>query len=394
MKRVLFLCLILFIDIAFSQTSLVAGDVAIVGINCDDPDDFAFVLLTDIETNTVINFTDNGWLAAGGFRTGEGVIAYTAPSYLSAGTVIIYSINSTYFNDVSGSFLFSATGDQIIAFQGDISSPILIYALNDNGNGVWQADATDPQTSALPPSLTNGYSAVALVEIDNAYYSGGANADLNALRLLISDNSNWTGDNTNGFNFSAVISNPLPVELSSFSAIVLDKGVKLKWRTETEVNNYGFEILRSAQNDNWLNIGFVQGNGNSNSPKNYSFIDENVSAGKYLYRLKQIDTDGQFEYSKIINVDLNSPAKLELGQNYPNPFNPTTTISFTLPNSGEVRLTVYNSIGEQVAEIINSFKEAGIHTINFDGAKLMSGAYFYKLEIGYQILTKKMLLVK
>ena len=129
---------------------------------------------------------------------------------------------------------------------------------------------------------------------------------------------------------------PLPVELSSFSAIVLENSVKLNWRTETEVSNYGFEI-KLRDHTSTLHrltglelLGFVEGHGNSNSPKDYSFIDQNVSGGKYSYRLKQIDTDGKFEYSKVIEVDLGSPAKFELSQNYPNPFNPITTITFSL----------------------------------------------------------------
>ena len=193
----------------------------------------------------------------------------------------------------------------------------------------------------------------------------------------------------------------LPVELSSFSAIVLDDAIKLNWRTETEVNNFGFDIERSEINPNseipnpqFSKIGFVQGNGNSNSPKDYSLIDQDVVAGNYFYRLKQIDTDGQFEYSKIINVDLDSPAKFELSQNFPNPFNPTTTISFTLPQSGDVTLKVYNAIGEQVAELINGFKEAGVHTINFDGSELRSGVYFYRLKSEQKVENRKMILLK
>ncbi len=95
-------------------------------------------------------------------------------------------------------------------------------------------------------------------------------------------------------------SNPLPVDLSSFTAKVLRSGgVKLNWKTETEVSNYGFEILRSTQYDStWMKIGFVEGNGNSNSPKDYSFTDEVIKYGSYAYRLKQIDTDGQYRVLK------------------------------------------------------------------------------------------------
>ena len=188
--------------------------------------------------------------------------------------------------------------------------------------------------------------------------------------------------------------NPLPVELFSFSASLINNSVKLSWITKTEVNNYGFEVERQAMNDIWSKIGFVEGNGNSNSINFYSFIDENVKEGIISYRLKQIDTDGNFEYSKVIEVDLSSPGKFELRQNYPNPFNPTTTISFSLPQSGNVTLKIYNAIGEQVAELANGIKEAGIHTINFDASKLNSGVYIYSIEADGFVQSRKMILLK
>ena len=191
--------------------------------------------------------------------------------------------------------------------------------------------------------------------------------------------------------------NPLPVELSSFSADKSNTGVILEWTTKTEVNNYGFEVQKSEgrdQESEWNTIGFVQGNGNSNSPKNYSFVDENVTSGKYFYRLKQIDTDGQFDFSKVIEVNLDSPSKFELSQNYPNPFNPNTTIRFTIPESGHVKLTIYNLLGEQVTELVNEIEEAGVHTVNFDAGNLNSGVYLYKIETGDFVQTKKMTLIK
>jgi hypothetical protein len=123
-------------------------------------------------------------------------------------------------------------------------------------------------------------------------------------------------------------------------------------------------------------------------------MDDDLLAGNYQYRLKQIDTDGQFEYSKTINVNLDSPSKFELSQNYPNPFNPTTTISFSLPQSGDVKLKVYNLLGEQVAELVNSFKEAGIYSINFDASELSSGILIYKIVANGVVQSKKMTLIK
>ena len=168
----------------------------------------------------------------------------------------------------------------------------------------------------------------------------------------------------------------------------------MNWRTETEVSNYGFEILRSTQNDEWNVLGFVEGHGNSNSPKDYSFVDENTNAGKYSYRLKQIDTDGKFEYSKIIEVDLGSQMNYELSQNYPNPFNPSTTIRFSVSESSMTNLSIFNSLGEKVEELINEVKEPGLYTVEFNAKDFRSGIYFYKLQSDNFNNTKKMILVK
>ncbi len=192
----------------------------------------------------------------------------------------------------------------------------------------------------------------------------------------------------------------LPVELSSFSASIIDSKVKLNWRTETEVNNYGFEVERQIHNGqssigNFEKIGFANGNGNSNSPKNYSFTDLNpIGGSKFRYRLKQIDNDGQFEYSKTIEVDFNSPKKFELSQNYPNPFNPKTTIRFSVSEGGNVKLTLYNPLGQEIKIMVNEYKESGTHIINFDASDFNSGMYIYKLESGSLIQTRKMILLK
>ncbi len=201
------------------------------------------------------------------------------------------------------------------------------------------------------------------------------------------------------FGVGGASDNPLPVELSSFSAIVLENAIELIWRTETEVNNYGFEIERSQMSEvksqtEWVKLGFVVGNGNSNSPKDYTFLDEGISSGKYQYRLKQIDTDGNFEYSKVIEIDLGSPGKFELSQNYPNPFNPHTTIRFSLAKSGNVRLTIYNLLGEQIEELISEIRDAGVHTINFDASKLSSGLYIYEIVAENFVQSRKMMLLK
>lgn len=190
------------------------------------------------------------------------------------------------------------------------------------------------------------------------------------------------------------LGDPLPVELSSFTAFVNGSSVLLRWRTETEVSNYGFEILRSVQNEHWVKIGFIQGHGNSNSPKNYAFGDESPPNGTVQYRLKQIDTDGQFDYSDIISVEVGIPSKLELKQNFPNPFNPTTNIVYNLPVDGFVTLKIYDVIGNEVYVLVNEFKKAGGYVATFNGSILSSGVYFCRISSGNYSANIKMMLIK
>lgn len=220
--------------------------------------------------------------------------------------------------------------------------------------------------------------------------------------------SEWTfttlssGEPNNGAPGSPGIHNldsPLPVELITFSASMSNGNVELNWETATEINNYGFEverqILNQVKNNKWEMVGFVEGHGNSNSPKFYSYTDKKIEAsGNYNYRLKQIDIDGTFEYSDVVEANLGAPESFELDQNYPNPFNPLTSIRFNLPMDSNVKLTVFNVLGQEVAELINENITAGYHSVNFDGSSLNSGIYFYQLETNNFTQIRKMMLVK
>ncbi|NUM71514.1 MAG: T9SS type A sorting domain-containing protein [Ignavibacteriaceae bacterium] len=187
----------------------------------------------------------------------------------------------------------------------------------------------------------------------------------------------------------------VPVELSSFSASVTDNKVNLTWVTETETNNYGFDIERKTANGQFEKIGFVAGKVNSTARTVYNFTDETAAAGVYSYRLKQIDLDGSFAVSQVIEVDLNAPFAFTLDQNYPNPFNPVTTIRFGLATDSEVSLKVFSMTGELVATLVNGeFKNAGSYAVAFNAANLPSGTYVYRLEAGNNIVTKKMTLLK
>lgn len=223
--------------------------------------------------------------------------------------------------------------------------------------------------------------------------------DVNAISnwSYFSASSTADGGIANSFSSSDT---PLPVELTSFSASSKNKSVNLVWKTVTEMNNYGFEIQRSANNGSFTKVGFVNGSGNSNSANEYSYTDKTATSGKYIYRLKQIDNDGKYEYSKEVEVDLGKPTTFALNQNYPNPFNPTTVISYQLPANSYVTLKVYNAIGTEVTTLVNEYKEAGSYNYEFGSAKggrnyeLTSGIYFYTLRAGDFVQTKKMILLK
>ncbi|MEJ2196788.1 MAG: T9SS type A sorting domain-containing protein, partial [Ignavibacteriaceae bacterium] len=188
---------------------------------------------------------------------------------------------------------------------------------------------------------------------------------------------------------------PFPVELSLFNADLLEDKVLLNWRTETEVNNFGFYIERSSDNSDWLALGFVEGYGNSNSPKQYSFTDHDIKlSGKYYYRLKQIDNDGTYEYFDVVTVEVGVLNNIYLAQNYPNPFNPETRIEFTLPEKQLVSLRIYNTLGELKKELINEEREAGSYTVNFDASNLPSGVYIYSLQTSSFTANRKMTLLK
>ena len=193
---------------------------------------------------------------------------------------------------------------------------------------------------------------------------------------------------------------PLPVELTSFTSNINGRNVKLNWVTALEQNNTGFDVERKTSSGIWNKVGFVKGKGTINTPSNYSFEDRNLNTGKYNYRLKQIDANGNFEYHNLNSViEVGLPAKFDLSQNYPNPFNPTTKIGFQLPVDGKVSIRIYDMTGREVKTILNNeLRSAGYYTIDFNSSGLASGAYFYRFigESGgvQTLITKKMVLLK
>ncbi len=165
----------------------------------------------------------------------------------------------------------------------------------------------------------------------------------------------------------------VPVELTSFTTTLVNGDVKLEWLTATETNNQGFEIERRKENNEYQKIGYVPGHGTTTEAYKYSYIDSKVTSSNYFYRLKQIDFDGSFEYSKEVSVNISTPLKFGLKQNYPNPFNPATKINYEIPITSFVTLKIYGVLGNEVATLVNQEKEAGSYEVEFNASELSSG---------------------
>jgi murein tripeptide amidase MpaA len=207
-----------------------------------------------------------------------------------------------------------------------------------------------------------------------------------------------------------LIPNQVPVELISFKAEVVNNIVQLIWLTASELNNKGFEIekllgYKIRELEGWETIAFVPGGGTTTEPMSYTFTDKDITTGIYKYRLKQIDFDGSFKYSNIVEVKVETPLEFSLEQNYPNPFNPTTKIKFTIPVTQSkvevsiVTLKVYDILGNEIVTLINEEKPAGTYEVEFNShsgevRNLPSGVYFYTLSTGNFFSTKKMILLR
>jgi hypothetical protein len=187
----------------------------------------------------------------------------------------------------------------------------------------------------------------------------------------------------------------IPVELTSFTGNVNNLGqVVLNWQTATELNNQGFEIERRTESSEFRTIAFIAGAGTVTETRNYNFVDKTADQGINYYRLKQLDFDGSFAYSDEVEVDVTAPLAFNLDQNYPNPFNPSTNVKFSVPEAGNVKLSVYNLVGEEVAVLVNGFSQAGTFEVTFDASNLSTGVYLYKLQSANSVQTKKMMLLK
>ena len=253
-------------------------------------------------------------------------------------------------------------------------------------------------------TFTTGWKTYPLAGTVNADLQSALGQEWFAMGMDSRDNSatyyiNWDGWSQVNIPYLVVqYSYVTPVELTSFAATTDNRNVTLNWSTATELNNSGFQVERS-NGSAYEVVGFVAGHGTTSEVRNYSFVDQNVVSGSYSYRLKQVDFNGTFEYSNVIEVEVVGVKEFALGQNYPNPFNPSTTINFSLATDSKVSLKIFDVLGQEVATLLNGQLAAGNQTVSFDASSLNSGVYFYRIDAsgvdGQKFSsTKKMILTK
>lgn len=271
----------------------------------------------------------------------------------------------------------------------------------------------------ISPTNNSGLNATLVFNYNDNEMNGNTESDL---KLFKSTNSgmNWTVQNASTVNttsntitltglnnFSlwtaANANSPMPVELTAFTSNITGRDVKLNWQTNKEINNKGFEIERKTYDNNWIKIAYLKGKGTTNEITNYSFGDLKLNSGKYNYRLKQIDFNGNFVYHNLNGVvEIGIPSKFILSQNYPNPFNPSTKIDFQIPDDSYTVLKIYDITGKEVTTLVNEKLKAGFYTIQFSinqfsNNHIASGTYFYRLTcdgVSNFTSTKKMIILK
>ncbi len=343
---------------------------AILATNITEHNDILFAAREVNNSPIGYRSKDGGmnWEPITGLSFYNTITFYSEPSKLWAGTIAgiwLSTDDGINWEDRSNGLTPDPYGSSIIRVNG-----VLLTALKFGGSGVYRS------------------------------YDDGINWDnisdglpfLNLISRLIEYNGNILAATSEGL-WQRELSQ-IPVELTSFTASAGRSSVELRWKTATEKNNSGFEVQRRRDAADWTELTFVPGRGTTTEPGEYFYSDNDVSKGSYSYRLKQIDYNGVYEYSRIVEVEYSSPVQYSLDQNYPNPFNPSSTIAFSIGETSFVSIRVYNSAGREVRVLMNEQKPAGNYTLNFNANGLASGVYYYKLTAGNFNTIRKMVLIR
>ena len=376
------------------------------------------ILFTTAEKTALMNFVKNGGGLfmisdhTGSDRNNDG---YDSPAiwndfFTNNGVVSnpfgmsvdLIDISQTSTNVLTGDSLIAGPAGTVTGMQWSDGATVTVNTTaNPTAKGVvWTTGSTNGgTTNCMVARALYGKGKVVIV-CDSSPADDGTGASGNTLYVGWA----YTGTGVAGshaylhLNASVWLANEtaLPVELTSFTSSVNNNNVILNWKTATEVNSFEYQIeKKEASNvDGWQKIGTIKASGNSSSPKSYTFSDNDILTGKYNYRLRMVDNDGSAVYSNVVNTDVVSPARFELGNAYPNPWNPSTTIRYNVPMSSPVTIRVFDAIGREVSTLVNEVKPAGSYQITMNGRGLSSGMYFYQMTAGNFTETKKFIMLK
>jgi hypothetical protein len=340
------------------------------------------------------NFSENSLMRIGGTElNGNGCVCHNL--YADPNVVVWVDGPETLRVGQTGRYKMFLTGGPAEAGGYNVAGRFGVMEIVDTIS-VWDNRAPNELTQSFPlvfPTPQDTifwpfeYTASGLSNVDTIYSVG--------LSIVYDSIPDFHDVWAFGPKFPLTITDiPIPVELSSFDVEQRGNAALIKWTTATELNNKGFEIQKN-NSDKWVTIGFVEGKGTTTERATYTFTDRNPGNGITDYRLKQIDFNGKFQYSKVVELNVeNIPLNFELRQNYPNPFNPITTIQYQLPVDYKVTLKVYDILGNEVETLANEFQQAGYREEQFDASELSSGIYIYSLNAGNYVSTKKMIYLK
>ena len=370
--------------------------------------------------------TVNGSLSFSAGKLTTGLNTLTLGSFgiitEAAGRYLVGNLEVTRAVGIDQNSTFGGIGISLAAASEDLGNVTITrvtgsaVSLGDN-TGIkrrWKINPQNPLTTArditfswisdddndkILTSVQTWKSTDDFATIPNTSAIGGIQDASTSREVLVTVNSLSSGSNT---SFTVSQSDqPLPVELSSFTAITKGQNALLTWETKTETDNSGFEVERKDKNGDWTKIGFIEGFGTSNSPKYYAFEDKKLSSGKHNYRLKQLDNDGTTSYSDEVEVTIDVPTEFALSQNYPNPFNPSTKVDYQLAMDAKVTIELYSITGEKVATLLSQELEAGYYSMMIDSYThgMASGIYIYRMiatdALGKSFVsTKKLSLIK
>jgi len=287
----------------------------------------------------------------------------------------------------------------------DAGSPIVINS-NDPYTIKWKC--YDIDTLCLEYSIDGGGSWALISDIipssSDQYLWDPPNLSNNNCRLRLSDRSDNSFYSVSESFSLQIPDGTLPIQLSSFSIEKVSEGVLLKWVTESETDNMGFNIYRAISiHENIppdssfvkINRSLIPGNGSTSKKNEYQYIDRLTYFDKICwYKLEDICYNGMSRLTSAICTKIPRPETFYLSQNHPNPFNTNTVISYQLPNPSFVKFTVYDLRGRLVSTLVNERKNAGYYSVEWNSSNVASGIYFFRIEADDFTKVKKCLIVK